>query len=116
MKQGGDKMTDKIEEEAEKAAKLADYWQRYPFEWPGLQADTWVWCLHCERCFRFIESKLDDEGLLVCAYTPDCSGSALDFWPWSQKDWDDRMHGQPRPTQWPEEPEVGKVYPLYEVS
>jgi hypothetical protein len=109
-------MVGNTEGEAEKGfdlAKFADFWQRFPFEWPGLQADTWVWCLHCQRCFRFIDSKLDDEGLLVCAYTPDCDASALDFWAWSKKDWEEKGDANSRPQHWPEVPEVGKVYPLY---
>jgi hypothetical protein len=96
-------------------ATFADLLQRYPFEWRGLQPDTWIWCLHCERCFRFIDAKLDDEGLLICGYAPDCDGSALDFWAWSSADWIEEKDGQPRPSRWPEVPEPGRVYPLYEV-
>jgi hypothetical protein len=61
--------------------KFADLERRFPFEWPGLQADTMIWCVHCERRFPFIEAKLDDEGLLMCAHFPECDGSALDFMP-----------------------------------
>jgi hypothetical protein len=109
-------MCSNIEEEAERAAKFADLGRRYPFDWPGLQPETWIWCLHCARCFRFSDAKVDDEGLVVCAYTPDCNGSAIDFKEWSKEDWLEQMGGQKRPEHWPEEPEVGKVYPLYEVS
>jgi len=94
-------------------ATLADRLQRYPFEWPGLQAHTWVWCLHCERCFRFIDAKLDDEGLLICSYAPDCDASALDFWAWSPEDWAGKTGGQERPAHWPVQPERGVRYPLY---
>jgi len=103
-----------IGEEGEKVfdlARFADYLQRYPFEWPGLQAHTWVWCLHCARCFRFIEAKLDDEGLLMCGYAPDCDGSALDFWGWSPEEWAEK--GQERPAHWPVQAERGVTYPLY---
>jgi hypothetical protein len=106
-------MTMNVEGQGERAAKFADLVRRYSFDWPGLQPDTWIWCLHCQRCFRFIDAKSDEEGLVVCARTPDCNGSAIDFFPWSKSDWLRRMGGQPRPEHWPEEPIVGKVYPLY---
>jgi hypothetical protein len=93
--------------------ELIDKWRRYPMEWPSLQAETWVWCFHCERCFRFGEAKIDDEGLLVCAYAPECDGNALDFWPWSAQDWSTEMGGQARPGHWPDEPERGTHYALY---
>ena len=88
--------------------------ERYPGEWPSLRPDTWVWCLHCERCFRFIDAKVDPgDGLLMCGYWPDCDGSALDYWPWSQEDWGPRMESQERPEHWPAEPESGVRHPVY---
>ena len=94
-------------------AELVDKWRRYPLEWPSLQAETWIWCLHCERCFQFVDARVDDDGLLTCPYFPDCDGNALDFWPWSEEDWAGSVHGQGRPARWPLEPERGVRYPLY---
>jgi hypothetical protein len=109
-------MVSNIGEEEQKAAKFAELKRALLYEWPGLKPDTWVWCLHCERCFQFIDAKVGKFGVLDCAYAPDCDGAALDFWPWSRADWERKMHGQPRPSHWPDEPEPDKVYPLYEVD
>lgn len=94
-------------------ADLVDKWRRYPSVWPSIQADTWIWCLHCERCFQFIDVRVDDDGLVTCPYYPDCDASALDFWPWSPEDWAETMGGQDRPAHWPVEPERHVPYPLY---
>jgi hypothetical protein len=95
-------------------ARFADLFQRMPFEWRSLQAQTLIWCLHCERAFRFEHAKIDpDDGLLMCGYWPDCDGSALDYWPWSPEDWAVRMEEQGRPENWPEQPIEGTRYPLY---
>ena len=87
---------------------------------------TWVWCLHCERAFAVLLSRVptDEESALdfvpdlemqlgvelhgqiyaECEYE-DCDGGPLDFWWW------DRF----RATQegLPEVPELDKEYPLY---
>jgi hypothetical protein len=93
---------------------FADLEGRMPFEWESLSADTWVWCLHCERAFRFRNAEIDSDGLLMCAYFPECDGTALDYWPWSADDWARKMGGQERPEHWPAVPMDGAVYPLYD--
>lgn len=82
----------------------------------------WFWCLHCERAF---ESKVPDD------YTPEkpieeigqmclnedgdewwrcpyrgCDGTTLDLWHWAEV----REHHP----DYPEKPQLGKVYPLYD--
>jgi len=107
-------MTGKIEEEAD-SVKFEELKQALLYDWAGLKPDTWLWCLHCERCFRFIDAKVGKFGVLDCAYTG-CDGAALDFWRWSAEEWERHEIYMPRPEHWPEEPEVGRVYPLYEVD
>lgn len=38
--------------------------------------DTLVWCLHCERVYRWGDA-IWNEGLWMCAYFPDCDGDAV---------------------------------------
>lgn len=57
------------------------------------QVGDWVWCLHCERCykvgeFRVVLTVMDRgrivEGLQMCPYD-DCDGDAvIDAWPWGK--------------------------------
>jgi hypothetical protein len=94
--------------------RFAELLQRFPSHWEGLQPYTWVWCLHCEQAFQFQDARINPrDGLLMCGYWPDCDASAFDFWPWSQEDWEQLMGSQPRPTSWPQQPEIGRSYPLY---
>lgn len=84
---------------------------------------TWVWCLHCERAFAVLLSRVpqndesafnfapdlemqlgvekDGQVYAECAYE-DCDAGPMDFW-W----WGNFREGLP------EVPEIGKVYPLY---
>lgn len=75
----------------------------------GPTADTHLWCLHCERTYPKNEFRYssDGSGLELCAYT-DCDGDAvLDAWNWSRV-------REGRKISYPEIPERGLVYPLYE--
>jgi hypothetical protein len=69
---------------------------------------TWLWCLHCERCYQAGEYRETYEGLQMCPYD-DCDGSTvLDGWRWSRIR---REH-----PDYPKIPERSKVYPLYPQS
>jgi len=78
----------------------------------------YLWCLHCERTYRYGEFRLvkvrgfkyhgwgpPDHELQMCPYS-DCNGdTVLDGWKW-----EDVREGHP---DYPEVPEHGVVYPLY---
>jgi hypothetical protein len=64
----------------------------------------WLWCLHCERCYKAGEFR-ELDGFQYCPY-PDCDGTTvLDGWTWDSIR---AIH-----TDYPMEPEREKVYPLY---
>ena len=70
----------------------------------GTPDGTWLWCLHCERAYKSGEYR-EIDGLQMCPYD-ECNGDTIgDGWPWK------RVRGASR--EYPEEPERGKVYPLY---
>lgn len=71
----------------------------------GIPVGTWVWCLHCERCYQVGEYRAIND-LQMCPY-PDCDGdTVLDAWKWSRIK---RIH-----KAYPDMPKRGKVYPLYQ--
>lgn len=62
-------------------------------------SDAFYWCLHCETAHsitKWIARRWQ------CPL-PDCDGSA-----WDAREWSDFAEGR-----YPDEPEQGKVYPLY---
>lgn len=63
-----------------------------------------VWCLHCERVFK---SKKPSREVMECHY-PGCDGGLFDMSSWTIDHFP--RNGNP---QYPEIPEVGKIYPLY---
>lgn len=73
----------------------------------GREPGTWVWCLHCEKCYQVGEyKKYDDDDILEwCPYI-NCSGDTMfDSVPWSV------IRGiHP---EYPEIPERDKIYKLY---
>ena len=70
----------------------------------GGERSDYLWCLHCERAYRRGEYRLV-HGLQMCPYE-DCDGdTVMDGWDWAQI-----RDGHP---EYPEVPEMGKVYPLY---
>lgn len=69
----------------------------------------YYWCLHCERAYhkKDLRTVIDQDGFLMemCHY-PNCNGDAvIDAW-----DWEKIRDAHP---DYPEVPEVGKQYPLY---
>ena len=66
----------------------------------------WVWCLGCQRAYRREEVRWDSEnGIYMCAYE-DCDGDALV---------DARSYEERRvQCGWPEVPQRGIIYPLYQ--
>ena len=114
---------------------------RYLAEWgigmgPILESKTplenpsWIWCLHCERCFQVmlsdtpgseasvweyadeLEHQLGEEykGKVYagCPYE-DCDGDLKDFWWWNYF----RALKEDSSIEVPEVPELDKDYPLY---
>jgi hypothetical protein len=72
----------------------------------GIREGTWLWCLHCERCYQAGEYREMDEGLQMCPYD-DCDGSTVfDGWRWSRV--------RRENPGYPMFPERNKVYPLYQ--
>lgn len=71
-----------------------------------VSAGDWLWCLHCERCFRPGESG-QVQRLQLCPYA-DCDGTPIDWWSW--------VRVREVNLDYPLDPEPGKVYPLYGVS
>lgn len=64
-----------------------------------------LWCLHCERTYDYGKWRVV-RGLQMCPFL-DCNGDAvLDAW-----DWKKVRDANPG---YPEKPETGKVYPLYQ--
>lgn len=71
----------------------------------GVPVGTWVWCLHCERCYQVGEYR-EIDNLQMCPY-PDCDGDTVfDAWRWSQV--------QSINKDYPEIPEREKVYPQFQ--
>ena len=72
----------------------------------GRKSGDWVWCLHCERCYKVGEYKMGlSDGLEYCPYD-DCDGDTLlDSWSWEKI-----REGHP---EYPEIPERVKVYLMY---
>jgi len=71
----------------------------------GRKVGSWVWCLHCQRCYQVGEFRKDKDGLESCPYT-DCDGDTMfDSVPWEGIR---EMH-----PDYPEIPEKDKKYPLY---
>ena len=70
----------------------------------GRPDGIWLWCLHCERCYKAGEYR-EIDGLQYCPYH-DCDGTTvLDGWVWESI-----LGHHP---EYPKEPEREKVYPLY---
>jgi hypothetical protein len=70
----------------------------------GKPDGIWLWCMHCERCYKAGEYR-EIKGLQMCPYA-DCDGdTVLDPWTWK--------HIQKIHPNYPQEPERGKIYPLY---
>jgi len=69
-----------------------------------LKLGDWVWCLHCERVYRYGEYRLEGD-LQLCPFD-DCDGSPLDLF-----DWQSVRELNP---DYPVEPVWGEEYPLYE--
>ena len=76
---------------------------------------SFMWCMHCERVYLFgsyrtlVTKELGEFGALQMCPFEDCDGDAVI----DAKDWDWVRDCNP---QYPETPEVGKVYPLYPES
>jgi hypothetical protein len=68
---------------------------------PEESMGKWVWCLHCERIFKY-------DGGMECAYK-DCEGGIIDFMEWEEFRESVKSGG----IDTPEEPEAGVVYSLY---
>lgn len=67
-----------------------------------------LWCLHCERAYPYGWYRPVKQGRQTLHYCPydGCDGDIfMDAWPWS------KVRGAN--PQYPEEPELGKRYPLY---
>lgn len=76
--------------------------------------ETWLWCLHCERCYQLKDIRiikhpfLKNESMQMCHY-PDCDGdSVIDAWNW------DNFRARAQERDLPEVPEIGVGYPMYE--
>jgi len=70
----------------------------------GTPKGTWVWCLHCERCYQAGEFR-EVDGLQMCPYS-NCDGDmVMDSW-----NWEEIRANHP---EFPREPEREKVYPMY---
>ncbi len=75
----------------------------------------YVWCLHCERCYKIGEHRVVEAPRLAqvmgitefeLCYYEDCDGSAdIDAWSWERI-----RESHPK---YPEIPVEGEVYPQY---
>lgn len=78
-----------------------------------LDAEQWLWCLHCQRFFQAKSLGEDDNGgRQRCAFC-DASGFHVDIWEWDAWTKDERW---PKP-HWPTEVESlysGQLCLLYE--
>lgn len=69
--------------------------------------ETWVWCLHCERCYKISCFRRDDDTAL-CFYE-DCDGSLdADGWLWE-------IMREIHP-EFPIRPKWDEVYRLFKLS
>jgi len=74
----------------------------------GRRKGMTVWCLHCERIYYVGEFKADAELFELCPYL-DCDGNTvLDSIPW--------VHIRNQHPEYPQKPQKGIVYPLYNVG
>jgi hypothetical protein len=69
-----------------------------------IRAGTWLWCLHCERCYQAGEYR-EINGLQFCPYEGCTGTTVLDGWRWSSVRENDHF-------EYPEIPERNVVYPL----
>ncbi len=70
----------------------------------GIPEGEWVWCLHCERCYKVGEYRLIRD-LQLCPYN-DCDGdTVMDSWRWTEF-----RENHP---DYPLEPDRDIRYPLY---
>jgi hypothetical protein len=65
---------------------------------------TWVWCLHCEQCYKVGEFQAGLDGLRYCPYAG-CDGDAV----LDANEWEDMLKLHP---DYDAIPERGKVYPM----
>ena len=59
--------------------------------------DDYSWCFECEKAFK------------KSGKCPYCDASVYDIWGWTKV----RLPSEFRQEEYPEIPEIGKVYPLY---
>lgn len=71
----------------------------------GIKGGAWVWCLHCERCYKVGEHRDGKAGIQLCHYQ-NCDGDAV----MDAQRWEEIRERHP---EYPEVPKKGKVYPLY---
>jgi len=84
---------------------MARYARLQDFQFSGENEETWLWCLHCQRCYQIKELRWDSFGVQPCPYQ-DCDGdSVFDGWNWREKF---------VPRGYPETPVRGKIYDLYD--
>ena len=70
----------------------------------GYNAPTWIWCLRCERCYRWGEYRLVG-GRELCPYD-DCTGyTGLEAYLWPRL--------RERYPEYPELPERKVRYPIF---
>jgi hypothetical protein len=74
----------------------------------GLEADTWLWCVHCQRCFRAEDYKLGLDGCQYCPYEG-CDGRTVT----DGRRWDEVREVRP---EYPEIPTWAVTYPLHCVT
>lgn len=68
----------------------------------GDEPGTWMWCLHCARCYQVGEFR-EINDLQLCPYL-DCNGdTVIDAFPWS--------YVRGASDDYPETPVRGQVYP-----
>lgn len=65
----------------------------------------YTWCFHCERAHATAKWEANDWD---CP-DPECDGGAFDAHPWALDHWPRNAH-----PEYPEIPEMGKDYPLYD--
>jgi len=74
----------------------------------GIPEGEWVWCSHCERCYKAGEYRIEVQmrnELQMCPY-PDCDGDTV----MDAREWNQLCDIHP---EYPKEPERDKLYPLY---
>jgi hypothetical protein len=68
---------------------------------------AFLWCLHCQRPYKWGQFRLID-GLQMCPYEGCDGDTVMDGWEWKKI-----CEANP---DYPDVPELGKVYPLYRTS